>query len=79
MINVIKYYIITSVCFWCLLSVGFVSGDVGNLQILLQITNKALKTDAQIHPKFFKKPSKIDAKFIQNRPKWCPGAFRKRP
>ena len=61
-----------SVCSWCLLSIRFVSGDVGNLQILLQ---KCVRNASTI----MQQSIKSHAKSIQNRRKWCQGALRKRP
>ena len=61
-----------SVCTWCLLPIRFVSGDVGNLQVLVQkCVRKALTIMQQ--------SIKIHAKSVQNLPKWCQGTLRKRP
>ena len=61
-----------SVYSWCLLSIRFVAGDIGNLQILLQ-------TCAFWTLTIMCKSIKIHAKSIQNRRKWCQGTLRKRP
>ena len=57
---------------WCLLSIRFVSGDIGNLQSLLQTCVRNASTIMQ-------QSIKSHAKSIQNRRNWCQGALRKRP
>ena len=60
-----------SVCSWCLLSIRFVSGGVGNLRILLQ---KCFRNALNMMPKSIQTHSES----LKNQPKWSQGAFQKR-
>ena len=68
-----------STCYWRFLLMCFVPGVIAFCKRCCRIQTKSLQHWCQNPSKIHPKTIKNQFKTIPNRPKWCPGAFRKRP